>query len=374
MEKLKSREHYEDLYDKHTVERCRWHRDFKPNFDEIPDSDFKDIKKTPKNTEVLRKIKTNWAGLVGELSTWFYAAERYNQKSSTIDEWERRDQEHDEEIAKIEPPGHVRCRECLSTDLRLISKDEYWRADKRHQMLFMYKCNKCNTNTAFYETGEQHHVKPPLCPKCRHDKQTFTRKETKNKLMINYTCSACSHTWTEELDFTPAKPEKPDPDYLADRKLYCYSDKVRTWAEQSIGASYRLKSLFPDEEETKAAEDLKTLLATIKRLTIGQVTDMLDKLMVEAGYKNFQLGQPDMGNQVVVPFNLIDDKARSADESRQELYKLITKELEGTNWRLSRSSLDYRMGYLTGKLKVYESEADLRSLVEKKTKKSNSQG
>ena len=368
---LKSREHYEDLYDEHTVDRCRWYRDFKPNFDEMPDSDFKDIKKTPKNTEILREIKTNWAGLVGELSTWFYAAERFNQKSSTIDEWMRRDREHDEQISKIEPPDHVRCRECLSTDLRLISKDEYWRADKRHQMLFMYKCNKCDTNTAFYETGEQHHVKPTLCPNCQHDKQTFTREETKNKITINYTCAACAHTWTEELDLTPDKPEKPDPNYLADRKLYCYSDKVREWAKNSLHARYSMPDLSPGKNNAGASEEIKTLLAKIERRTIAQVADKLTKSLARAGYRDFQLGQPDMGKQVVVPFNVIDGNARSEDDSRFNLYKLISKQLDSSNWRLVRSSLTYRMGYLTGKLKGYESDEDLRVLVEKKAKKSS---
>lgn len=83
----------------------------------------------------------------------------------------------------------------------------------------------------------------------------------------------------------------------------------------------------------------------------------------EHGYKELRLGQPDMGKQVVVPFNMIDGKSRSEDESRKNLNKLFTEQLAGTNWRLVRSSLSYRMGYLSGKLKGYESDEDLLKLV-----------
>lgn len=132
MDHLKSHEYYEDRYDKHTVERCRRFMSHRYNLDEMPDSDFEDIKKTPKNIEIIKEIKGNWAGLVNELMAWFYAAERYNDKSIAIDRWLREDHEHDERIAKIEPPDHVRCHECLTTKLKLESKDEYWRSDKRH--------------------------------------------------------------------------------------------------------------------------------------------------------------------------------------------------------------------------------------------------
>lgn len=218
--------------------------------------------------------------------------------------------------------------------------------------------------TGLFENGEQYHVEPTLCPKCRHDKQTSARDKTEHRISIHHTCSSCTHTWTEELDLTPAKPEAPDPNYLEDRKLFCYSDKVRKWAEDSLHMRPSLKELLADDKESKVAEDLTSTSSSIERLTIGQVTDKLAKPLVAAGYKGLQLGQPNMGKQVVVPFNVIDGKARSADDSRHDLYKLISSELSSTNWRLIRSNIEYRMGYLTGKLKGCESEEDL--LIQKK--------
>lgn len=235
-------------------------------------------------------------------------------------------------------------------------------------MLFMYKCSECDTNTAFFETGEQYHVEPTLCPKCGHDKVTFTRKETKNRITISYTCASCAHIWIHELDLTTAKPEPDDPKYLEDCKLYCYSDKVRGWAEQALRAP-ALKGLLGDGSEDKAAIELKATLDNIERLTIAQVQAKLEKSLLKDGYKDLQFGQPDMGKQVVVPINLIDNKDRSAEDSRNGLYKLITKTLENTNWRLIRTSINYRMGYLTGKLKGYETDEDLRILNKKAIKR-----
>lgn len=113
----------------------------------------------------------------------------------------------------------------------------------------------------------------------------------------------------------------------------------------------------------------KEELDKIERLTVAQVTDKLKKVLTQQGYREFQLGQPDMGKQVVVPFNVIEGKDRNEDESRFNLHKLISKQLDDSNWRLVRTSLTYRMGYLTGKLKGYETDEDLRDLLEKKAKK-----
>ncbi|MDQ5970158.1 MAG: hypothetical protein QG593_675, partial [Patescibacteria group bacterium] len=55
------------------------------------------------------------------------------------------------------------------------------------------------------------------------DHKTTTRK---HGYTIEYACRSCKHFWKEVEDFTPT--EKPaDPNYISDRKLYCYSDKVK---------------------------------------------------------------------------------------------------------------------------------------------------
>jgi DNA-directed RNA polymerase subunit RPC12/RpoP len=364
---LQTHENYEDIYDKWTVESCRRMATREP---EVRDEDFKNEKLTPKQLKAMKQVKYDWLKVARELAVFSYAADRYMHKDETISDWMQRDRERDERLAEIEPPSHIRCRECLSTDLRLISKDEYGtsRGSKHERLLFMYKCNRCDTNTAYFNNGEQLHVEPTRCPQCQQEKPDHVTKESKHKYTITYTCTSCGHIWEEVMDFTP-QPEPPDPNYIEDRKLYCYSDKVREYAESMRRAGPLLKEL--DEHHFKQIElnRWKEELDKIERLTIAQVADKLKKVLTKQGYTEFQLGQPDMGKQVIVPFNVIEGKARNEDESRFNLYKLISKQLDNSNWRLVRTSLTYRMGYLTGKLKGYESDEDLRDLLEKKAKK-----
>ena len=151
---LKEREHYEDLYDSFTVDTCR-HMRFSNK--EIPDEEFLGQDLSEEQIKALKDIKGGWIDVVREIGTFCYAAERYKDKSEAIDEWMKKDREKDERLAKLEPPRHVRCRECLSTNLRLESKDEYWGSprSKQERLLCMYMCADCETRSAFFDDGEE---------------------------------------------------------------------------------------------------------------------------------------------------------------------------------------------------------------------------
>jgi hypothetical protein len=119
--------------------------------------------------------------------------------------------------------------------------------------------------------------------------------------------------------------EKPaDPNYLSDRKLYCYSDKVKGYAESIRRIVPLRKELGIHIEKQNEIKSHKEDLEKIQRLTIAEVIDKLKPVIKEHSYKELQLGQPDMGKQVVVPFNMIDGKSRSEDESRKNLNKLFS--------------------------------------------------
>ncbi len=365
---LKEREYYEDLYDSFTVETCRHMR--LPG-KEISDEEFKGQDLSEEQIKALKDIRGGWTDVAQEIGAFCYAAERYKKKSEVIDEWMKKDREKDERLAKLEPPRHVRCRECLSTNLRLESKEEYWgnNTSNHERLLCMYVCVACETRSAFFDNGEEFKVKEKICPECQATKPSHITKKAKHKYTITYTCGSCSHTWKEVMDFTPDPPKLSDPNYLQDRKLYCYSDKLLNYVESTQRIVSLRKEFGIHDDEPREKLDLhKAEIDAIVRLTIGQVMDRLKSLLNKQGFKDFQLGQPEMGKQVVVPFNVIEGRDRNEDESRSNLYKSITKQLENSNWRLVRSSLTYRMGYLTGKLKGYESIDDLRALVEKKAK------
>jgi hypothetical protein len=58
--------------------------------------------------------------------------------------------------------------------------------------------------------------------------------------------------------------------------------------------------------------------------------------------------------------------ARQDYDSRNSFRKLVQGALTGTNWRLMVDSLSYRLGYLQSRVKAYETEEDILTLIRKK--------
>lgn len=360
---LKTQEYYEDIYDKWTVESCRR---MSSNKLELTDDDFEKEKLTAEQIKNMKAIKSEWSGVAREMAVFTFAAERHNNKSQVIDDMMRRDKEQDEKLAKIEPPTHVRCRECLSTQLRLISTDEHHDTSEKHlRVLFMFKCSSCSTNTAYFDNGEQYHVEPTLCPKCQAEKPDHKTKEANHKYTIAYTCKKCSHVWKEVMDFT-RKPEPPDPSYMEDRKLYCYSDKVREWADSVRKIGPLMKSFDEHREKQEKIDIHSEALAKIKKLNIPQVIEALRPAIEKSSYADVKFAEPEIARYVTVSFSCMDTKSERDDyESKRSLKKTITSTLADTNWRLMNDSTTYRLGYLQARIKAYESDEDIISLLNK---------
>lgn len=79
-----------------------------------------------------------------------------------------------------------------------------------------------------------------------------------------------------------------------------------------------------------------------------------------------------MGRDVCVGFSCLGSKSDRKDyDSRKTLKKLVDCALEDTNWRLMSDGISYWLGYLNGRVKAYESEEELRKLVEQHMKSGN---
>lgn len=77
-----------------------------------------------------------------------------------------------------------------------------------------------------------------------------------------------------------------------------------------------------------------------------------------------------MDRYVVVPFTVRETKPKRRDrESIADLYTLLKTTLKETNWRAPKDKISYRLGFISGKLKGYESEEDLLKLFGKKEPK-----
>ena len=107
----------------------------------------------------------------------------------------------------------------------------------------------------------------------------------------------------------------------------------------------------------------------VKKPKIAELTPLLAPSLEKAGYIEFSLDKPEMGRDVFIGFSCLDSKSGREDyDSRKTLKKLVDKALIDTNWRLMSDGINYRLGYLNGKIRAYEREEDIKNLVMKTRK------
>lgn len=365
---LKERKYYEEFYDKMTVEDARRgmvaYDDFFEKLErKLPKGDTID---RPGNALILNVF---YMGVVGN-----ELIRRYEQRSSHITEWIAKDEAKDEQIANARLKEEPYCHHCSKQGLRIIDKSlmhhkANYKIGDPEEVLFMLQCPHCNKNRAFWEDGTAWKVKRTLCPKCSTE-MTYTKRKTKAAINFTYTCPSCQHSYKDKLDLSVKEEEKPDPDYEKDRVHFCLVDKE--FREKLIEIQRGLKQMAELGKEIKEKEDNKEVYDAIKELKkpkIAELSTLLSPALEKAGYSEFHLDQPEMGRDVFIGFNCLDTKSDRSDyDSRSVLRRLVTRTLEDTNWRLTSDGISYRLGYLNGRLHAYESEEDLKKLVEKNVK------
>lgn len=235
-------------------------------------------------------------------------------------------------------------------------------------VLFMLRCPRCEKNTAVWEDGalwERRHTK---CPKCQSVMQETSSRRDK-VITTTYACPDCSHTCKDRLDLN-REEEPEDLDYEEDRRIYCLQDESIRKEHQE--AKVRLEGLIRFAKEHQEKEDNKHIYDAMKELKkpkIAELTPLLQPVLEKAGYIDFSLDKPEMGKDVLVGFNCLDTKSDRNDyDSIKTLEKLVKKTLADTNWRLMSDGIHYRLGYLNGRIRAYEREEDLKSLVIKDRK------
>lgn len=361
MEKhLKSEQYYRDLYDHHTVERCR---DLIRIHASKPDREpsLLNGEKPPK--ELVETISR--AGL--EWMLMFEKGNRYIHKEETIERWMADAREADDVYDSAKAPEGIRCLTCRSV-VSVVHKDLWGGYKEPYRVLFMYECpNKCRPLRAFYDDGEEWKYKTEPCPKCgsRLDSKDETTEE---KFITHYACTSCDFKKTDELKRTANKKEEPDLNFDADRTKFCLSkEEGEKWRQELVNME-QMKKLVDEWKERDKNKELYDKVATIKKLTIIDLEKLLAPALEKASYIKLQLSNPEIGKDVVVPFSLHDSKSDRAElASEHDLKRLIKKTLEGTNWRLMSDGVSYRLGFLNGRLRGYEREEDLIDLVKRDT-------
>jgi len=367
MEYLRPRQHYEDRYDDGTVEVCR-------SGERIVNDTFKIMEeKLPKSELVERQ-----AGWYLEYSKFYFlfvesaAAARHEKRDATIAKWMGEDQKKDERLASTHIAGGTYCLSC-GKDMRVISKDYMHRdGHKEDEILFMFECDACNKRKAYWQDGTEWEGAKRECEQCGDS--DVVSKHTKKFGVITWTetCQKCGHVKIDTLDLSDkdTEPEPIDPYLELDRKRFVFDDDMMFKYSQKLSHLERLAELGADTTDRVEHVDIYDAVKAVKKLKINQLGESLTPIITKKHYSDFKLGQPQLGREVSLDFSCLDAKDdREEYQSKKDLQKLIEKALIDTNWRLMSDGGSYRLGYLTGRLRAYESEEDLKKLVEQRMKK-----
>ena len=344
MQYLKDKQHYIDSYDEGTVEECRW---YEKAFLEVPMEKYKGKESSPE----LRKS-------FAELSIYFIKGERFRNKQKVIEKWMELDKKRDEKLANTQPPQNIFCDNCFQ---RMIvdEKDLQLGFDnKPDRVEFYFICKPCKQIRFIYEDGEEYKIQPRLCPKCQIVLDRIHKDEPKKFITI-YSCSNCKYEERNEIELTH-KNKKADSKFDYDKQRFCLSDIK---GSEYIRSNDQLKSIVDDWKKKDQNKELYDTVARINKLTITELQALLQPLLTKEKYIHLELGKPEIGREIVVPFTLQDGNTKRQErDNRSQFRKLIENALTETNWWLMSGKVNYKLGYLTGRLKGVEAEDDIKEI------------
>lgn len=351
-EYLKNESYYSECYDRMTIEECeRWENKEKVSIE------------NPGTEEEIKKQKeiivNNFAVAFG---LRFVKGERYLQKEVTLRRWMERDRAKDEKLENAIEPKGIRCINCRSSAMTCISRDLMTDSKNEESVLFMFQCGRCGKKRAYWENGTEWNPRPNPCPKCRTEMNAERSREG-NVIETVLSCPACSHKEADIMDFG-VKKDAVDPDFETKRKKYCLSEEEgKEYASAKITME-QVSDFMKKWKEKEENKDLYDAIGNIKKLTVSELGKLLKPIVEKAGYSKLEFEKPDKQKDVILGFGLQDDKLdRNERESSHELKKIIEKTLEGTNWRLMSDGVNYRLGFLTGRLRGTEGEDNLKSMI-----------
>jgi hypothetical protein len=355
------------MYDRHTVEGAR--KDLK-YFMDFRDGWFKIMPdEKPDSFRSVFHLNHIYMQMMG-----YELLKRYDKRDAYIREMMVKDEDKDDLVSSARLAHEPVCEHCNKIGLRIISKDLMHRGNNRkwdapEEVLFMLKCPSCEKNSAYWADGSMWEHRKTYCPKCKTvmDEKSLRRGKV---LTTTHKCPACAHSYKTKLDFTEKEEDKLDPDFESDKYQYCFHDpKV---LEEHRDAKRRYEGLLQMFKEHKEKEDNKHIydaMANLTKLKIPELTPLLAPYLEKNNYTEFSLDKPEVGREVLIGFSCLDTKTDREDyDSRKMLKKLVDTALKDTNLRLMSDGIHYRLGYLTGRLRAYEQEEDIKQLVIK-TKK-----
>lgn len=354
MKHLKEKQYYIDLYDTFTVEKCRKAERYHKGLD---DSIFEKAKEKPSAYDIARvKYVTK------EMYIYFTTGEEYKKKDETIRGWMERDTQLDARVENAEEPQLIRCKTCTSK-MACTSRDIWGLEDK---VQFFFECpNECLPHRVIYEDGTEYKSKPTLCEKCTQEMTHNSERLTEHVVTTTYSCTNCDHSYTDELDLSPTK-EVVDPDFEKDRERFCLTPEKGSQYIQDCANIMQIGEMMKETKMREEKKDIYDEVKALKKLTVPQLKAHLVELFENKPYSNLTFEKPDMGRIVSIEFSIEEMETDNERVSMQKLKKLLQKHLEDTNWRLMSDGISYRLGMLSGRIRIYEDQDDLAKLIEKR--------
>jgi hypothetical protein len=356
---VKKRKYYEDLYDLFTIKDSLLYR--------------KSVKKGCKEVEIgKRKVQISVEG-AEKFILYFVTGDRYKNRETVINKWMDSAREKDDLLKNTPFPSDIKCQNCgkeLHEDSRYLNNLE----TKNIRVKFFARCKSCKKGLFVFDNGETYTPEPIRCPKCNsilQVKSTFKDQVS----TLKETCRNCKYEKTDIINFKKEdlqreKETQKDKELLTKyREEFCLSEKEGQEYIKAIENVKQLNEMIKDHQ-TKSTDPNYQKVKKIKKLSSFEVQKLLQKELKKEGYINLKFDTPDISRFVAVPFTVQDKNVkRKVKESKKCLRKAIITILENTNWRLMSDGVRYRMGYLTGRLRGYESDEEMVKLIKKRDNK-----
>ncbi len=360
MSYLKDKSYYEDLYDLFTIKDCL----------RTVETSRKVIQEKQKIGK--KKLEISVDGFEN-LLLYFKKGERYRNRTSTIQEWETKDEKLDNRLNTAIFPSYTPCQHC---GMEIEEEDRYIEdiLNLNSRVQFFAHCKNCKRVTILYDNGEIYSPKPSLCPKCNSELKTSSTYK-KNISTIKETCPKCQYKNKividhEKEDQRREIEERRNSELLEKyRSVYCISTEEGQKYIQEMDNLKRLTEMIKESEEKKKDPHYQKAMK-VKKLTVIELQKLLSKKFKAEGYINLNFENPEIDRYVIVPFTAQDSKkSRNKEKSIKDLNQILKLTLDNINWRLMSDGLEYRMGYLKGRLKGYESDEELAKFIKKRDNK-----
>ena len=262
------------------------------------------------------------------------------------------------------------CNKCNSST-KVIDKTLHDTHGENPRLTFMFECLKCKKRQIFYEDGSPWDYKKPRCKKCNIELQTRYETNEDSTIIITY-CPKCTFKDVDIIDSKELHEKRTQEEnrkkdlFEKHRERFCLNDKDGPEAVSGLDSLIAISKKW-EEEKIKVKDPTYIKAMDLKKLKLNQVKNLFVDATKNSGYSDLQFSKPDIGKYVTVDFSISDNiDDRTERDSINVLKNLVNTALQTSNWRLMSEGINCRLGILTGRLKAYEREEDLVSLIKNK--------